>query len=90
MDATTYPTASGQMGTHPLFKNSASCLKIHSDTKISLRYSTIANVARYEPQVYCRSVYEWVAELASFTFLNPETARRLVSIRSLNIITINF
>ena len=88
MDATTYPTATGQIGTHPLFKNTSSSLKIHSNTKISLSYSTLANVARYDPLVYFRSVYEWVTDLASFSILNPETARRLVIYRSFILVLI--
>ena len=79
LDASHAPTASGQVGTHPLFKNTASSLKLISPTSISMSYSTLANVARYEPTIYFHSVYEWLYGFASFPILNPETARRLVS-----------
>ena len=78
LDVSNYPSPSGQLGTHPLFKNSSSALNIISETQLSLSYSTLAHVARYEPLVYFGSVYEWLYDLAAFSILNPETARRLV------------
>ena len=78
LDVSNYPTSSGQLGTHPLFKNASSALNIISETQLSLSYSTLAHCARYEPMVYYRSVYEWLYPLAAFNILNPETARRLV------------
>ena len=78
LDVSNYPTSTGQFGTHPLFKNSVSALNILSEKQLSLSYSTLGHVARYEPSVYLKSIYEWLYDLAAFSILNPETARRLV------------
>ena len=82
LDVSNYPTSTGQLGTHPLFKNSVSTLNILSEKQLSLSYSTLAHVSRYEPMIYHKSVYEWLYDFAAFSILNPETARRLVINRS--------
>ena len=64
---------------HPLFSELCDVIKLVSDTELIVNFTTCSDNLRYEPDVYLYTAYEWLHSIASYSMLNIESCRRLVS-----------
>ena len=64
---------------HPLFSKLCNIIQIISDSELSVNFTSCSESLRYEPDVYLGTDYSWLHSLASFSLLNVETCRRMVS-----------
>ena len=64
---------------HPLLSELCDIIKIVSDTEITINFTTCAESLRYEPDVYLHTPFAWLHPLASYSMLDIENCRRMVS-----------
>ena len=74
---TCYSTPPGTV--HPLDLPESSTLQLNSAGNLIVSRSSVNRLASTESVMYCGSHKSWISPLASFSLINPEKCRRLVS-----------
>ena len=54
-------------------------IKVVSDTEITVNFTTCSDSLRYEPDIYINTSYSWIHSIASYSMLDIENCRRMVS-----------